>query len=62
MWAMGKDRIRRSSRLPTSEDELWEAIQQAWEWIPVATVNRLIDGMPRRPELVKLNKRFSFSY
>jgi len=62
MWAMLKCRIRKRSRIPTSEDELWEAIQQAWESIPVETVNRLINGMPRRAQKVKQAKGFSTSY
>jgi transposase len=62
MWAMVKYKLRKRSHIPTSEDELWEAIEEAWESIPLATVNRLIGGMPRRAEEVKANKGFSISF
>ncbi len=62
MWSIIKSNLRRRSRIPTSEDELWEAIQQEWEAIPISTINKLVNTMPRRIALVKRNKGFGIPY
>ena len=31
-----------------TRDALWEAVQQAWESIPLSTLINLVDSMPRR--------------
>ena len=46
LWAILKRRIKRPPRIPTSEEELWEAIQQEWQAIPVSIVNKSILSMP----------------
>jgi hypothetical protein len=48
IWAILKQRLKRRSRLPTSEHELWTGLQEEWEAIPIGVVNRVIEGMERR--------------
>lgn len=48
MWAILKGDLRRRTRVPTSDDALWEAIQEEWNAIPISTVISLIGGMERR--------------
>ena len=33
---------------PHTEDALWEAMREEWDAIPQSTIDRLVDGMPRR--------------
>lgn len=44
-----------TQRIPTSEKELWDAIEKDWDDIPIRTVDMLIIGMPGHVE--KLRKR-----
>lgn len=62
MWSIVKTKLRRRSRIPTSEDELWRAIQEEWDAIPIRTVNRLVDGMPKRVRLLKQQRGWSIPY
>lgn len=62
MWAMVKAKIRKRRRVPSSEEELWTAIQDAWEAIPVRTVNKLIGGMPKRIKWLRRCKGFGIPY
>jgi transposase len=62
MWAILKKRLRRRRRTPSSEEELWEAIQEEWEGIPIRVVTKLVQGMPKRVALLKRYKGFEISY
>jgi transposase len=48
MWGILKGKLRKRPRIPSSEAELWSGIQEEWEAIPVATVNRVAEGMEKR--------------
>lgn len=48
MWTILKERLRRRRRMPSSEEELWMAIQEEWPAIPISTVNKVIVGMEKR--------------
>ena len=57
-WVVVKSRFRKNACNPTSEDELWGTMTQAWDSTPMETVNRQIMGMPRGPQRVKEAKGF----
>lgn len=62
MWAIIKARLRRKKRAPTSQEDLWEAIKEEWDAIPISTVNKLIMSMPKRVEKLKKNRGWGISY
>ena len=62
MWAVLKRRLRQRSRIPTSEDEIWEAVQEEWEAIPIGTVNKLVEGMPKRVEALQRNRGYGIDW
>ena len=43
-------------------NELWEAVQEAWNSIPLERCQRLIESLPRRCVAVLLNKGYSTKY
>jgi transposase len=53
MWEILKKRLRRRRRTPSSEEELWEAIQEEWEGIPIRVIHKLVQEMPKRVAHVK---------
>ena len=47
-WAYVKDRIRRIPGKPSSEAELWQAIQKHWNAVPQDIIDGWIDGVEDR--------------
>jgi len=49
-------------RRPQSEQELFEILQEGWNALPVDTLTRLVDSMPRRCAQVIASKGFPIKY
>lgn len=45
-----------------NSDDLWKAIKEAWDSIPLDKCRKLIESLPRRCEAVKRNKGYSTKY
>jgi transposase len=56
MWNELDRRIRKRHKLPTSKDDLWEAIKEEWEAIPLEFVRKLFETMPERVKDVRKAK------
>jgi hypothetical protein len=48
IWALRKGILRKLHRVPTNKGELWEAIQKAWDEIPIEAVNKCVMSLHRR--------------
>lgn len=55
MWDELGRRLRRRPQQPQNVRELWLALHQEWQNIPMATVRRLVRSMPRRLQAVIAN-------
>ena len=62
MWALVKLRLRALRERPKTEEELWEAVQAAWDAIPMEVVNSLVMSMPCRREAVVCAKGLRTRY
>lgn len=57
-WRMVKEKLRHMPRKPTSLSGLWTAIQEVWNGIDQAKIDRMIDSMGRRrEEILKVQGR-----
>ena len=56
LWAIVKSNIRQQEKPPKNLLELEWYVQDAWKAIPIITIRKLIDSMPRRVEAVIDNK------
>ena len=41
---------------PTTSDELWDALQEAWQQIPLAHIRNLVESVPRRLDAIRTAK------
>lgn len=55
-------KIAVASKRTSSKEDLWKAIQEAWNAIPVERCRKLIDSLPRRCDAVIKNKGHSTKY
>ena len=48
LWSELDRRVRTRKKLPSSKQELWEALEEEWDNIEPEFCQKLIDTMPRR--------------
>jgi transposase len=48
VWAYLDQQLRSRPILPTNREELWKALQEEWEQIPIEFITKLYDSMPDR--------------
>ena len=60
LWSILDGRLK--NRKPQNEDELFNALAEAWYELPTDLLNRLVDSMPRRCEAVIKSKGFPTKY
>jgi hypothetical protein len=60
LWSILDDRVK--NRVPNSEKELFQVLEEAWNNLPVALLTSLVDSMPRRVAAVIQNKGFATKY
>lgn len=56
LWEVVKDQVRQRNPLPRNKNELWEALVEEWEKIPLAVVRHLYHSIPSRIEALKKAK------
>ena len=54
-WALLKKRLRSSDTYPSNADELFSVLQHEWNAIADTYLTSLIDSMPTRAAIVKMN-------
>ena len=52
LWAIVKSNIRQQEKPPKNLLEVERYVQDAWKAIPIITIRKLIDSMPRRIQAV----------
>ena len=62
VWDHLARRLAKRSVQPTTEDELWEALQEEWYKIDVGYIQKLYASMPRRGEEVIRRKGWNIPY
>lgn len=60
LWAMVKQKLR--GRRLQNKDELWRAVQQAWDEIPLDKLISLVNSMPSRINAVIRSKGYHTKY
>lgn len=60
LWRIVKDKI--APLKAKNKEELWKIVEEAWYSIPLETVKKLVESMPRRCLAVMENKGFSTKY
>jgi transposase len=53
LWKQMKDRVQKKLGGSPSKDSLEEAIREAWEEIPISSIDKLVDSMPERLAALK---------
>ena len=48
IWGIMKNALRKRTPRATTVAELWKRVQEEWDAIPIATVNKVIDSMEDR--------------
>lgn len=62
LWAIVRNSVARRFPQATNTEQLFEHVQQAWEEIPMETVNRVIDTMETRRQAVIASRRLQTRY
>ena len=52
LWAALDYQVDKVGRKPKNENDLFAILQEAWQNIPVANLETLVDSMPKRVKLV----------
>lgn len=52
-WNALDKQLHRRDHLPTSEDELWEVLQEEWAKLDIEYVRKLYMSMPRQVACLK---------
>lgn len=60
LWKYVKDRVY--AKKPTNKNELWLAVKDAWESVPISLCRRLVESLPKRCDDVLKNKGFTIDY
>ena len=61
-WAMLKQRWAQCHRRPRSIDGMMEKLEELWQGIPQANINRTVDSMPKRLLEVRKTKGWATKY
>lgn len=62
LWSMINEAVYKDGKIYTNTDDLWLAVQQAWNSIPLATIQTLIDSLPKRIKEIRKNHGWQTRY
>jgi len=62
LWDVLDRRVRKRTPLPTTLDQLKEALKEEWENIPCEVYQHLVESMDRRVDAIIKNKGFHTKY
>ena len=51
MWMICKDKVQKMKR-PHNKEQMWNAVQVAWESKPMEMLDKLVASMPKRIQAV----------
>jgi hypothetical protein len=60
LWSILDDRVK--NRVPNTEEDLFQVLEEAWNNLPVDLLTSLADSMPRRVRAVIENGGFATTY